>query len=111
MIKELLNKAIFKYGLIILLISILTFIYQAFDVDWIRSLILESQNKFEGKGIYAAFIIIILRSFSIIIPVIPGTYCAVISGYIYGIQTGLMIMFVSDYISCSSCLEKTQFAQ
>jgi uncharacterized membrane protein YdjX (TVP38/TMEM64 family) len=35
------------------------------------------------------------------IPILPGTYCSVIAGYLYGIKYGLAIVFVADFFACS----------
>ena len=38
---------------------------------------------------------------SIIIPILPGTYCSVIAGYLYGMKYGLALIFVADFLACS----------
>ncbi len=99
--KELFDHIIFRYLWIIIFIIILIICYQYFDISLIKDYIENSQNDIETNGIYVSFLILILRSFSILIPIVPGTYCAVIAGYIYGIDKGMLIMFVADLLACS----------
>ena len=96
------NKIFIQYGSLAVLIAFLILCYQSFDFDFVQQLILNSQEGIEGKKLYIAFIIFFLRAFSIVIPIIPGTYCAIISGYVFGIKSGLLLMFVADFLSCAS---------
>ena len=50
---------------------------------------------------WGILVIILLRLISIIIPILPGTYCLLISGYLFGIVNGLLISCISDLIACS----------
>ena len=102
MIKYIINKPIYKLLSIIVLVGIIIYSYQFFDIDGINNLIIDSQDKFNNKGIYIIALIFLLRSISIVFPVIPGTYCVVIAGYIYGIKNGMLIMFAADLLSCYS---------
>ena len=99
MSKEFKNKIKYQYILLALLIGLLIFSYQVFDMNSVNRLI---ESNIDGPGIYIALLIFLLRSISIVIPIIPGTYCAVIAGYVYGIEVGLLIMFLADFMSCSS---------
>ena len=95
-------KSIYKYFLLALLIAFLVLSYKIFNVDLILDLFNQSQININNAGIYSLLFIFFLRSISIIIPIIPGTYCAVIAGYLYGIKSGMLIMLLADFISCSS---------
>ena len=53
------------------------------------------------SGNWAIFLIISLRLTSIVIPILPGTYCLLISGYLFGLVNGLLISFISDLLACS----------
>ena len=53
------------------------------------------------SGNWGIFFIIILRLISIVIPILPGTYCLLISGYLFGLVNGLLISGISDLIACS----------
>jgi len=100
MTQKKINKSILKFVLIIIFIAIFVFLNNAFDYNSIKDLISNSQENINGNGIYIIFLIFLLRSISIFIPIIPGTYCVVIAGYIFGIKAGLIIMFFADFISC-----------
>ena len=50
---------------------------------------------------WGILVIILLRLISIIIPIIPGTYCLLISGYLFGLINGLLISCIADLIACS----------
>ena len=50
---------------------------------------------------WGILLIILLRLLSIIIPILPGTYCLLISGYLFGLVNGLLISCISDLIACS----------
>ncbi len=50
---------------------------------------------------WGVLLIILLRLISIIIPILPGTYCLLISGYLFGLVNGLIISCVSDLVACS----------
>ncbi len=52
-------------------------------------------------GSWGIFFLIFLRLISIVIPIIPGTYCLLISGYLFGIVNGLLISCISDLVACS----------
>ena len=54
------------------------------------------------SGNWGIFLIISLRLISIVIPILPGTYCLLISGYLFGLVNGLLISFISDLIACST---------
>ena len=53
------------------------------------------------SGNWGIFLIISLRLISIVVPILPGTYCLLISGYLFGLVNGLLISFISDLLACS----------
>ena len=53
------------------------------------------------SGNCGILLILLLRLISIVIPILPGTYCLLISGYLFGLVNGLLISFVADLLSCS----------
>ncbi len=55
------------------------------------------------SGNWGILLILLLRFSSIVIPILPGTYCLLISGFLFGIVDGLIISFIADLISCSLC--------
>ena len=50
---------------------------------------------------WGILVIILLRLISIIIPILPGTYCLLISGYLFGLVNGLLISCIADLLACS----------
>jgi len=52
-------------------------------------------------GNWSIFILIFLRLISIVLPILPGTYCLLISGYLFGLLNGLLISGISDLLACS----------
>ena len=50
---------------------------------------------------WGILVIILLRLTSIIVPILPGTYCLLISGYLFGLINGLLISCIADLIACS----------
>tara|TARA_Y100001968_G_C19450430_1_gene768155 strand:+ start:150 stop:758 length:609 start_codon:yes stop_codon:yes gene_type:complete len=55
------------------------------------------------SGNWGILIILLMRFTSIVIPILPGTYCLLISGYLFGMVNGLLISFMSDLMACSLC--------
>ena len=53
------------------------------------------------SGNWGILLILLLRLISIIIPILPGTYCLLISGYLFGLVNGLLISFIADLLACS----------
>tara|TARA_Y100000589_G_scaffold317441_1_gene343555 strand:- start:3775 stop:4377 length:603 start_codon:yes stop_codon:yes gene_type:complete len=53
------------------------------------------------SGNWGILFIILLRLTSIVIPILPGTYCLLISGYLFGLVNGLLISAIADFIACS----------
>jgi len=58
---------------------------------------------------WGILVIILLRLISIIIPILPGTYCLLISGYLFGLVNGLLISCISDLIACSLSFSISRF--
>tara|TARA_Y100001968_G_C19353620_1_gene716020 strand:+ start:436 stop:1161 length:726 start_codon:yes stop_codon:yes gene_type:complete len=101
MIRKLLNDKNLKYIYLGLLVTFVFLIYKNFDINYISNLFEISQNNISSISIYSIILLFILRSFSIVIPIIPGTYCSVLAGYLYGVKYGLLLMFIADFLSCS----------
>ena len=59
---------------------------------------LNSDNFFELTLVLLVFI---LRSVSIIIPILPGTIFSAAAGFQFGFKQGLVIIFFADFVSCS----------
>ena len=79
------------------------YIAQFLDMSTIGSWLKGIDDRVESKGLWAIGIIFALRSISIIIPILPGTYSSVLSGYFFGFQQGLLVIFIADLVACCSC--------
>ena len=99
MIRKSLNRNILKFIYVFLLALFLFLIYQTFDINFITKLF--ENHNLSSIGLYSIILIFILRSVSIVMPILPGTYCSILSGYLYGVKTGLGIIFMADFLSCS----------
>ena len=104
MSNKLMNSQSYRYiglSFIIIIISI-SFFY--LDVNGIRELFLNVVGRLNTNrffGLILIFILFLLRSISIIIPVLPGTIFSVAAGYQFGFIQGLVIIFCADFLSCS----------
>ncbi len=93
------NKS--KYLICFLLVLGLFLVNHFFEIDQINKLIEDNYEKISGFSLSVAILIFTLRAISIVIPILPGTYCSVIAGYIYGFKLGIVLIFFADFISCS----------
>jgi uncharacterized membrane protein YdjX (TVP38/TMEM64 family) len=64
-----------------------------FDVEVLR-------DRVRTLGFWAPLAIFALRFISIVIPIIPGTAFALAAGLSFGLGTGLIVIFLADFISC-----------
>ena len=87
----------------ILLVALMIYIARVLDMAMIGSWLKGIDGKVASMGLWAVGIIFALRSISIIIPILPGTYCSVLSGYFFGFQQGLLVIFIADLVACCSC--------
>ena len=93
-------KTLYKYIFLILVLLVLVFSYQLFDINQINNLVADKEVNAGYSNL--TILVFFLRFISIVIPVLPGTYCSVIAGYLFGIKNGLLIIFMADFLSCSS---------
>ena len=96
-----LNNNNLKYLYLGLIVFFLYISYENFDINYIGKLFEISQKNIGSISIYSILLLFLLRSFSIVIPIIPGTYCSVLAGYTYGIRYGLLLIGIADFLSCS----------
>lgn len=52
-------------------------------------------------GIWAPLIILLLRLTSIVVPVLPGTGYAILSGALFGFGQGLLVIVIADFLACN----------
>ena len=75
-----------------------------FDVNLISDFfynIVIDLNSDKFFGFTLVFLVFILRSVSIIIPILPGTIFSAAAGFQFGFNQGLVIIFFADFVSCS----------
>ena len=101
MIKKSSYISLLKYIYLILFIVLIIFIYKVVDINFIGEIFNNSELNTGSANFYSLIVLLILRSISILIPILPGTYCSVIAGYLFGIRYGLLIVFIADFFSCS----------
>ena len=100
--KKILINTFYKYIFLTLLISCLVVSYQFFDIDRIGNLFQNAESEIGSISLSVISLILFLRLISIIIPILPGTYCSVIAGYLFGFKVGFLLICLADFIACSS---------
>jgi len=100
--KSILHNNFQRNIVLIIFLALFLLSYQIFDIEFVNRLLEKTGENIDSSSYQAALLIIFLRTISIVIPILPGTYCAVLAGYIYGIENGLMLMLITDFLSCSS---------
>ncbi len=94
----------FSYVIVIFFVFILSITLISFDVNIITDFFYESVNGLNANNFFSLiliFLLFILRSISIIIPVLPGTIFSAAAGFQFGFAQGLLIIFFADFFSCS----------
>ncbi|MGL5871437.1 MAG: TVP38/TMEM64 family protein [Xenococcaceae cyanobacterium] len=86
---------ILELSLIVLLIAGTIWFVNWVGIDQIRS-------NIARFGIWAPLIILLLRLSSIIIPVLPGTAYALLSGALFGFAKGLLVIAIADFFACAT---------
>jgi len=94
----------YRYVIIFVLFVILSFKIIHLDVNLISNFFYDTVSGINSNnffGLILVLLLFILRSISIIIPVLPGTIFSVAAGFQFGFTQGLVIIFFADFISCS----------
>ena len=60
-------------------------------------------NEIENYGKLVPLVIILLRMFSSLIPILPGSSYAIIAGSLLGVKKGFMVIFFTDITTCTFC--------
>ena len=95
----------FRYVILILFVIIFCITIIRFDVNIISDLFYNVVSSLKANSFFSLiliFLLFILRSISIIIPVLPGTIFSVAAGFQFGFARGLVVIFLADFISCST---------
>ena len=103
---KLIRSKFFRFIILAVFILILSISFITFDVNLIRDLfynVVEGVDENRFFSIILIFLLFLLRSVSIVIPVLPGTIFSVAAGYQFGFSQGLVVIFCADFISCSIC--------
>tara|TARA_Y100001968_G_scaffold270395_1_gene261572 strand:- start:698 stop:1447 length:750 start_codon:yes stop_codon:yes gene_type:complete len=104
MTKKLISSIYFRYVILILLIVLLSINLIYFDIDIISDFffnIVSDLNSNSFFNLILVFLLFLLRSISIIIPVLPGTIFSAAAGFQFGFVQGLVIISFADFVSCS----------
>ena len=104
MAKKLISSQYSTYIILsfIIISLIIGFIY--FDVNLIRDFFYNLVGRLDKNRFFSLiliFLLFLLRSVSILIPVLPGTIFSVAAGFQFGFNKGLVIIFFADFLSCS----------
>ena len=93
-----------KYVILIGFVIVLSATLTIFDVNSISDLFYDFVVDLQSTSLFGftlVLLLFILRSTSIIIPVLPGTIFSVAAGFQFGFTQGLVIIFFADFVSCS----------
>ena len=104
MAKKLISSNIFRYLILVFILLFLIISAVSFDANLIRNFFYDIVGKLDTNRFFdltLIFSLFLLRSVSIVIPVLPGTIFSVASGFHFGFVQGLIIIFFADFISCS----------
>ena len=104
MANKLNTSQVFRYIIFIIIIIILSISFVSYDVNIIRDFFYNVVGELDENrffGLILIFLLFLLRSVSIIVPVLPGTIFSVAAGFQFGFSKGLIIIFFADFISCS----------
>jgi uncharacterized membrane protein YdjX (TVP38/TMEM64 family) len=86
---------ILEFSLVVLLIASAIWFINRVGIEQIRT----NVTQF---GIWAPFMILLLRLTSIVVPVLPGTAYAILSGALFGFVQGLIVVAIADFLACTT---------
>ena len=104
MANKLIANQIRRYIVLTFFIITLSIILIFFDVNLIRDFFFNIVERLDENRFFSLILILLLfllRSISIVIPVLPGTIFSVAAGFQFGFTQGLVIIFCADFIACS----------
>ena len=105
MANKLISSQVIRYIVLAFFVIILTVGLISIDVNLIRDFFYNAVEKLDTNRSFSLILILLLfllRSVSIIIPVLPGTIFSVAAGFQFGFTQGLFIIFCADFLSCST---------
>jgi uncharacterized membrane protein YdjX (TVP38/TMEM64 family) len=86
---------IFELSLIVLMIVAVIWFVNRFGIDQIRANVAQF-------GIWVPLLLLLLRLSSIVVPVLPGTAYALLSGALLGFGQGLVVVIIADSLACNT---------
>lgn len=86
---------ILEFSLVVLLIAAAIWFVNRVGIDQIRTNVAQF-------GIWAPFMLLFLRLTSIVVPTLPGTAYAILSGALFGFVQGLVVIVVADFLACTT---------
>ena len=96
---------VMQFIAIVLLIAIAIWLINHYGVS-------QLQTRVEQLGVWAPLGIFLLRFTSVVIPALPGTAYAILSGGLLGFTQGILVIGIADLLSCSlSFLLARQFGR
>ena len=104
MAENLISSKYFRYIILTFFILILIICSVSVDDNLIRDLFYNVVDRLDSNRFFSLILILLLfllRSVSIIIPVLPGTIFSVAAGFQFGFNQGLVLIFFADFLSCS----------
>ena len=102
--KKLRSSKYYKYALLVFFVVFLGITFYLFDVNIVSDLFYNVVSSLRSNSFFSItliFLLFLLRSISIVIPVLPGTIFSVAAGFQFGFTQGLVIIFFADFIACS----------
>lgn len=83
-----------ELSLIVLLVVLAIWFVNRVGIEQVR----ENVAQF---GLWAPLVVMLLRSTSIVLPVLPGTAYSILAGGLFGFWQGLLIIAIADLIACT----------
>lgn len=84
---------ILEFSLVVLLIAGAIWLVNQVGIDRIRTNVAQF-------GVWAPFVILFLRLTSIVVPALPGTAYAILSGALFGFVQGVIVIAIADFLAC-----------
>ena len=86
---------IIEFSLVVLLIAGAIWLINRVGINQLRTNVAQF-------GIWAPFIILFLRLTSIVVPALPGTAYAILSGALFGFAQGVIVIAIADFLACTT---------
>lgn len=85
---------ILEFSLVVLLIASAIWLVNRVGIDRITNV--------AQFGIWAPFVILFLRLTSIVVPALPGTVYAILSGALFGFVQGVIVIAIAEFLACTT---------